>query len=253
VSWSNTTLPTFLSLTQSSLCKVHSWKFKYTARCLNSLTQHIFSVRTLSYYSLLDLDMRIGETAVPSHLRMPIDEDEERTQDPSLACQQFGICCERESNLIYLHRSYFAACIREFSSPPSPPSTPPAGGGNVNVTAAAAIEKHRYWQSVLAVYRSSMKLLAGIHSLHASHPRLCSQHWWFWSGAFSALVCLGNLVVGAPGLEKVNCSATRALRELDRGCALYIQGSAPCRPASTLVSFPFPFLRYGSGSNVFGG
>jgi hypothetical protein len=71
------------------------------------------------------------------------------------------------TDLLYIHRSYFAQAIREDSANPL---------------------RHKYAQSVLAVSRSAFRLITSLKGLYSVHPGLASRNWFFWSGVFSACV-----------------------------------------------------------------
>ncbi|TFK32802.1 fungal-specific transcription factor domain-containing protein [Crucibulum laeve] len=191
----------------------HAWKFRYAATCLIASAQHVFSTKTPPYSALLDIDKRIRKFPMPSHLRSPVRVSEAGrswSTDPSRAMQQYCALCLRESNLLYIHRSYFAQAIRQDPENPL---------------------RHKYAPSVLATYRSACRLISSLRGLYPIHPRISSHSWYFWSGIFSSCIVLGALVVESPG-----CTLARdALRELESTLPFYEEGSRPCRAPTTVT------------------
>ncbi|EGN96533.1 hypothetical protein SERLA73DRAFT_93018 [Serpula lacrymans var. lacrymans S7.3] len=191
----------------------HAWKFRYSAFCLSISVQHVFSARVPSYSTVLELDRNIRKFPLPNHLQSPMQVSEagrawssERTR----AMQQYCALCVRESNLLYIHRSYFAQATREASNNPL---------------------THKYAPSVLAAYRSACRLISSLRGLYAVHPLATSLQWFFWSGIYSSCILLGALVVESP-----RCSLARnALQELDQALIFYDEGSVNCRPPATIT------------------
>lgn len=188
----------------------HAWKFRYSAVCLSISVQLAFSVHRASYASLMELDKRIRSFPLPAHLLSPVHESGGRDWDvdPSCAMQQFFPVCERESNLIYIHRCWFAEALRDSPDP----------------------FQHEYGQSVAAVYRSANILINGLKSLVNAHPRVASRVWFFWSSFYTSSILLGAIVIKSPGCKL----ARSALALLDQSVAVYEEGSRPCRPAATV-------------------
>ncbi|KAF9005897.1 fungal-specific transcription factor domain-containing protein [Cyathus striatus] len=189
-----------------------AWKFRYSATCLTASAQHVFSTKAPPYLALLDLDKKIRKFPMPSHLRSPVRVSEAGrawSGNPSKAMQQYCALCLRESNLLYIHRSYFAQAIRQDSENPL---------------------RHKFAPSVLATYRSACRLISSLRGLYPIHPDISSHVWYFWSGVFSSCIVLGALVVESPG-----CTLARdALRELEATVPFYEEGSRPCRAPGTV-------------------
>ena len=77
----------------------HGWKFRYSAACLAPTVKFCSSLKTPGYSQFLELDRRIRTFPLPNHLQSPLDESPEGwADDPSLAMQQYGVVCERESS-----------------------------------------------------------------------------------------------------------------------------------------------------------
>lgn len=189
----------------------HGWKFRYSAACLAPTVKFASSLKTPGYSQFLELDRRIRTFPLPNHLQSPLDESPEGwADDPSLAMQQYGVVCERESNLLYLHRAYFVKAIRH-------PSKNPLG--------------HKYSPSVLAAYRSARRLISSLRGVYAKHPQLTATIWFFWSAVFSACYILGGIVVESPGCPL----APAALQELERAITFYEEGSTTRIPSTTTM------------------
>ncbi|KAG1876498.1 hypothetical protein DFJ58DRAFT_178328 [Suillus subalutaceus] len=190
----------------------HAWKVRYSASCLGISVQHVFSTRVPSYSTLLELDRKIRKFSLPSHLQSPIEASEAgRSWSPEAprAMQQYAALCQREANLMYIHRSWFVQAIRE--APVNP-------------------LEHKYAPSVLAVYRSACRLISSLNGLYRVHSQPTDRTWFFWSAIFSACIVLGAIVVDSP-----QCTlASDALQELEKGIVLYEEGSSPCRPPATV-------------------
>ncbi|KAF4593324.1 hypothetical protein EYR38_009038 [Pleurotus pulmonarius] len=154
----------------------HAWKLRYAVSCLSTSTQHVFSANAPPYMAILDLDKKIRQHPVPPHLQCPVRESEAHRSwslDPVRAMQQYCILCERESNLLYIHRSYFAQAIRQQSDDPL---------------------KHRFAQSVLATYRSACRIISSLWGLYEVHKGDATNCWFFWSSVFSACSTLRKLL-----------------------------------------------------------
>ncbi|KAF8074813.1 hypothetical protein FPV67DRAFT_1665576 [Lyophyllum atratum] len=190
----------------------HAWKFRYSAECLSISVEHVFSTRAPPYSALMGIDQIIRNYAIPRHLRCPdgtSDTTISWSRDPAKALQQYCALCVRDSNLLYIHRSYFAQAIREASDNPL---------------------RHKYKPSVLATYQTSCRLINALKDLYPVCP-LAGDVWFFWSGIFSSCVVLGALVVKSPG-----CALAKdAMRELETALPFFEDGSQLCRPPLVLA------------------
>lgn len=194
----------------SSELGFHSWLFHYIAACLSVSVQHTHSVHRASYSSFLELDKRIRSFPVPSYLHSPVYGTERRDWDttPSRAMRQYFAPCSVESNLIYIHRSWFAEALRDSQDP----------------------LQHEYGQSVITIYRSANILIHGMRNLCVAHPKEASRVWFFWSCFYTSAVLLGAIVVKCPG-----CRLARpALTLLEESFTVYEEGSRLCRPPATV-------------------
>ncbi|KAK7466490.1 hypothetical protein VKT23_005212 [Stygiomarasmius scandens] len=190
----------------------HVWKYRYSASCLSISVQYFFSTRRQSYTAVLDLDKKINKFPIVSHLQSPVAAPEvgrSWSTDPVKAMQQYCVVCERESDLLYLHRSYFVQALQQKGD----------------------VLQHEYAPSVLAVYRSACRLITSLKGLYPNHPKPTSKCWFFWSGYLSSCIILGAIVVQAP-----SCHLARAaLTEFEEALPFYREGSKECRPHATLT------------------
>ncbi|KAF8920617.1 fungal-specific transcription factor domain-containing protein [Mucidula mucida] len=179
----------------------HAWKLRYSASCLSISIQHIFTTRVPSYKALLDLDKKIRKFPVAPHLQSPIEASEAGrawSADRLHAMQQYCVVCERESNLLYIHRSYFAQAIQAQSRNPL---------------------QHQYAPSVLATYRSACRLISSLRGLYISHPDIAAQTWFFWSGIFSSCVGILRLPTSTVLISPIRLSLVLSLSKA-RGARL---------------------------------
>ncbi|KZV72233.1 hypothetical protein PENSPDRAFT_629068 [Peniophora sp. CONT] len=190
----------------------HKWKFLYAATCLAPSLQRTFLIRQLPYSTLLELDKRIRTFPLPEHLRPGQENGQGWSSDPFKAMSQHCATLLRESNLLYIHRSYFAQAIRGANDP----------------------FKHKYGQSVLAAYKAVRNLVSSLKGVYSVHPAIVSRCWFFWSAIFSSCVILGAVVIESPACKL----AEPAMTDLDGTIAFFELGSVNCRGPATL-----PMLR----------
>ncbi|KAH8104133.1 fungal-specific transcription factor domain-containing protein [Cristinia sonorae] len=185
----------------------HAWKYRYTAACLPWTLKHAFSPGSVSYDALMELDCKIRTFPIPSRLKVSLEGEDghQWSADSRLAMQQCNTVFMKETNLLYLHRSFFAVAVRDNSLSPL---------------------DHMYGPSVIATYRSALRMCVALRGLYLVHPDALARYWYFWSCIFSSCLVLAALVYGSPG-----CSfAQEALMELNSAAAFYEEGSAACRP-----------------------
>ncbi|KAF7986801.1 hypothetical protein HWV62_20428 [Athelia sp. TMB] len=90
-------------------------RYRYDASCLSLALEYAFQTKPTSYSGLLELDKKLRQFAVPSHLRSPREPSEANllwSTDPARANQQYCVTHMQESLVLYIHRSYFAQAIR---------------------------------------------------------------------------------------------------------------------------------------------
>ncbi|XP_006462394.1 hypothetical protein AGABI2DRAFT_223664 [Agaricus bisporus var. bisporus H97] len=187
----------------------------------------------LDYKSVLELDRRIRDFAVPLPLR-----NKEKCASRNIALQRASMGTAVEAGelfrpsinsrqlstvkcqstililqlvLLQLHRSYF---IRALSGPEE-----------------AFNRRHKYAPSVVAVFLSASRMIATIQELFQKEPELTSRILWYWSNAFSAAIALCLLVSRAP----FTCLSPAALQDLQRARLLFRAGKEICPRASQVL------------------
>ncbi|GLB41965.1 putative fungal specific transcription factor [Lyophyllum shimeji] len=191
----------------------HAWKFRYSAQCLSASMEHLFSTTAPPYSALLSIDKVIRNCAIPKHLRCPDGQSDSAyswSTEPARALQQYCALCVRDSNLLYIHRSYFSQAVQQAPDDPL---------------------RHRYQFSVLTAYQTSCRLISTLRSLYPVCP-LAGHVWFFWSAVFSSCTVLAGLVVHSPGCRL----AKEAMRGLETAVPFFEEGSKLCRPPSVLSS-----------------
>ncbi|KDQ19099.1 hypothetical protein BOTBODRAFT_483871 [Botryobasidium botryosum FD-172 SS1] len=186
-------------------------KYTYTELLLSTLNT-AFGAQRPTYETILRLDRRIRDFHVPDHMRVPGLQEMDHvvpndTEPPTLhlTMQRHLLFFVKEITLLYLHRSFFARALTEQPGDPF---------------------KSRYAASVLACYRSSSGVLAGIRNAYQLHPGLVPRFYMFWTHAFSSAIVLAAIVTRSPGCNL----AYRALGELDAAYTMFkaaseLQGS----------------------------
>ncbi|KAI6125436.1 fungal-specific transcription factor domain-containing protein [Pisolithus croceorrhizus] len=192
----------------------YNWKFRYAASCMSACVSHAFNTRQPTYPMVLELDRKIRNVVVPSHLQATpgaLGVGCVWSTDSAKAMQQYGALFLRESNLLHLHRGYFAQAIKEAPDDPL---------------------KHKFSPSVTAAYYSSRKLVSNLKSLYTVHPDPVGGQQWFWSSFFSSCVVLGALAAETPRCPY----AQDASKELDDALSLYEQVPEARRSSMTLTA-----------------
>ncbi|KAF7971060.1 hypothetical protein HWV62_22108 [Athelia sp. TMB] len=180
-----------------------AWKFRFSVSALTPIIHYFFGIRKSTYAELMDLDKKIRQLSPPDHLKAPTNltkSDRSWSSDPNKAMQQFTILGVAESNLLYIHRSYFAQAIHEAPLDPL---------------------KHKFGPSVMASYRGSYRLISGLRDLYLAHPETTARQQYFWSIVFSACVVFAALVIKSPG----SILAKEAFPGLERIVQFYEMGT----------------------------
>ncbi|KAE9389789.1 hypothetical protein BT96DRAFT_1002889 [Gymnopus androsaceus JB14] len=185
----------------------HAWRFRFSANCLSVVSRHCFNVRQAPYNSVLETDKMIR--ALPSWLLPPVCDNETDlswSSDPREAMQQALGACLKESSLFHLHKAYFGPAIATENVEPL---------------------QHKYAFSVLAFYRSSVRLVSYVRGAYLRYPESSQRSWSLWSNIFRACLAFAVFVIKRPDAKL----APDALYELEKAVALFAQGSKNCRPS----------------------
>ncbi|KZP18904.1 hypothetical protein FIBSPDRAFT_1045841 [Athelia psychrophila] len=166
----------------------HAWKFRFVVSCLTPVLHYFFGRKKTSYAELLALDKKIRQLNPPDHLIPPMNVSQSDwfwSSNPAKAIQQYTVLAVIESNILYIHRNYFAQAIREEPLDPL---------------------KHKYGPSVMASYRSAYRMICGMTDLYTLHPEATSKHEFSWASVFSACVVFAALIIESPG-SSLACEA----------------------------------------------
>ncbi|CCM00385.1 uncharacterized protein FIBRA_02415 [Fibroporia radiculosa] len=179
----------------------HWWKHKFTSECMNSVYDQAFGAKTATYSTVLQLDRKLRSFPVPQLLQIAgFGSTEPRTtnyQDSvPLILQRHTVLAIRESNLLYMHRGFFARAVSDH--PQDPLGSP-------------------YGSSFIAAYRSAGSLVALVRNIHSQLKELTERMWFLWTHLFSCSIILGSIVTRCPSMSL----AHSALLQLDSACDLF--------------------------------
>ncbi|KAI0629186.1 fungal-specific transcription factor domain-containing protein [Trametes polyzona] len=180
---------------------VHWWKHRFTSECMNLVYDQAFGAKTPTYSTVLQLDRKLRGFAVPAALQIAgFGNSESRAgsyyESVPLILQRHTVLAIRESNLLYMHRGFFARAI---SDHPKDPLGSPYGG------------------SFIAAYRSAGSLVALVRNIHSQLKDLSERMWFLWTHLFSCSIILGSIVTRCPSMSL----APSALVQLDSACELF--------------------------------
>ncbi|KAJ3528064.1 hypothetical protein NM688_g8044 [Phlebia brevispora] len=175
----------------SGVSGFQAYKHRFTAACLWPAVR-LSCAKEVSYQAIMNLDKKIRTFPIPVDLQSPMPWPR-----------------ESELNLLFIHRNYLAVALR------AEPRNPVA---------------HKFGGSVLAVFRSVLRLCSGLKDVYQLHPAVTSRVWFFWSGIFSACIALAAIVIVSPMCDL----AETALKELRAASELFERGSAQCRHPKSL-------------------
>ncbi|KAI0820381.1 fungal-specific transcription factor domain-containing protein [Trametes gibbosa] len=179
----------------------HWWKHRFTSECMNLVYDQAFGAKTPTYSTVLQLDRKLRGFTVPASLQIAgFGNSESRAggyyESVPLILQRHLVLAVRESNLLYMHRGFFARAI---SDHPKDPLGSPYGG------------------SFIAAYRSAGSLVALVRNIHSQLKELTERMWFLWTHLFSCSIILGSIVTRCPSMSL----APSALVQLDSACELF--------------------------------
>ncbi|RPD64305.1 hypothetical protein L226DRAFT_460396 [Lentinus tigrinus ALCF2SS1-7] len=179
----------------------HWWKHRFTSECMNLVYDQAFGAKTPTYSTVLQLDRKLRGFTVPASLQIAgFGNSESRGgnfyESVPLILQRHLVLAIRESNLLYMHRGFFARAI---SDHPKDPLGSPYGG------------------SFIAAYRSAGSLVALVRNIHSQLKELTERMWFLWTHLFSCSIILGSIVTRCPSMSL----APSALVQLDSACDLF--------------------------------
>lgn len=211
-SYVDTPLPS-LDSTQASLGVSQAfpfqiWFYGYT-KMLNSVMANGMASIPPSYLDVLDLDRRVREHTVPSVWKLdpnpsPVSQD--------VHFYRWFVLASKEIALMNLHRPYFAQALCE-------------------QVGDKGLHDHRYIASIVAIYRSSWRIVTALDLTWALAPDTIRRTNMPWSQGLSAMIVLTLLITRAPTSHLV----APALKVLHGLQALFLTASHTCRSAHLLL------------------
>ncbi|EKM50390.1 uncharacterized protein PHACADRAFT_263672 [Phanerochaete carnosa HHB-10118-sp] len=178
----------------------HWWKHRYTSECMHQVYDQAFGAKTPTYSTLLQLDRKLRGFHVPPILQIAgfgsADARAGSYDSVPLILQRHLVLAIRESNLLYMHRGFFARAVSDH--PKDPLGSP-------------------YGSSFIAAYRSAGSLVALVRNIHSQLKELTERMWFLWTHLFSCSIILGSIVTRCPSMSL----APSALVQLDAACDLF--------------------------------
>ncbi|EMD39103.1 hypothetical protein CERSUDRAFT_112795 [Gelatoporia subvermispora B] len=177
------------------------WNFKFIfgREVYAHVGEAMLSAKAPSYATILDLDRRIRQMALPP-VKLYLRPDEDDYTNPSLCMKSYLMSHYRSITMIHIHRTFFAQALLDH--PNNPLSSP-------------------YAPSVLAANRCASVLIKSFVHHHERCPELCARFWGMWTHAFSAAVILGCTVTRCPHVTM----APSALVDLDLAVSFFQRGA----------------------------
>lgn len=179
----------------------HWWKHRFTSECMSTVYDQAFGAKTPTYSTVLQLDRKLRAFQVPPLLQIAGFGSTEPRSSPAfdsipLILQRHVVLAVRESNLLYMHRGFYARAISDH--PKDPLGSP-------------------YGSSFIAAYRSAGSLVALVRNIHSQLKDLTERMWFLWTHLFSCSIILGSIVTRCPSMSL----APSALLQLDSACDLF--------------------------------
>jgi hypothetical protein len=179
----------------------NAWKHRFSSECLSVMHDQALGAKNPTYTTVLQLDRKLRAFPVPPVLQVAgFGNSEPREggfpETIMLTMQRHIVLAIRETNLLHLHRSFFARAVSDH--PKDPLGSP-------------------YGTSVIAAYRSAGSLVALMRNLHSQLQELSERVWFLWTHMFSCAIVLGSIVTRCPSMSL----APSALLQLDSACELF--------------------------------
>ncbi|KAF9534816.1 fungal-specific transcription factor domain-containing protein [Crepidotus variabilis] len=175
------------------------WRYQFMKDVFCHVTEKTLTAEAPSYQTILELDRKVREYSIPSHLNAFIDSKEDG-YTPLRYMKRCLLGQYRSGTLLYLHRSF---CVKAMLDHAKNPLQSP------------------YAPSFLAAYRCA----SGVVRITSNHferfPELCQRWWQIWTNLFNSVVVLGAIVCRSP----TSSIAPTAFLELGLGCELFEKGA----------------------------
>ncbi|KAK0453593.1 fungal-specific transcription factor domain-containing protein [Armillaria borealis] len=183
----------------------YQWKYEFCKEIFSDILELTLTAEAPSYQTILDLDRKVREKVLPSHLNVFMNPEDENCS-PSAFMHGCLLGQYRTVTLLYIHRSFFAQAMLDH--PINPLRSP-------------------YAPSFLAAYRCASGVIKSSLNYYERFPELCCRWWGVWTHLFSAAIIVGSIVTRSPS----SSMAANAFIELGLACDLFEKGSHHSRRA----------------------
>ncbi|EFI28757.1 hypothetical protein CC1G_13783 [Coprinopsis cinerea okayama7 len=191
-----------------------TWIYRFTTLMHFVMSSGMGPKQPASYSAILDLDRQIRDFPVPAVWRTAVvgspDEREQQAITTETYFHRWAVLASQETILLNLHRAYFAQALYENSHD---------------------LQEHRYIPSVVAIYRSSWRIVTGLQLTWERASDVIQRVNLPWSQALSAAIVMCLLITRAPSSHLV----TPALDKLGQLVGLFHAASPSCRFAENLL------------------
>ncbi|KAG8219250.1 hypothetical protein J3R82DRAFT_89 [Butyriboletus roseoflavus] len=178
------------------------------AKLLHEVLVAAFGAKIPTYCAVLELDRKIRDFPIPSHLQLQCVND--TRAGPQIVLQRLLVLMLKESVLLNIHRRYFSQALQDSPGDPL---------------------KHRYGPSVMAIYRSAWRLIVSHSSIVEYIPDVIGRIPIIWSQAFSAAIVMCMIVTRAPDSNM----AASSLHEVAVVYEVFKKAAPTTRIASVLL------------------
>ncbi|KAF8076284.1 fungal-specific transcription factor domain-containing protein [Lyophyllum atratum] len=183
----------------------YRWKYEFTKEVFSTVTELTLTAEAPNYETVLELDRKVREKALPPHLNVFMNSEDEHCT-PSEYMRGCLLGQYRTVVLLYIHRSFFAQAMLDH--PTNPLRSP-------------------YAPSFLAAYRCASGVIKSNLNFFDRFPDLCCRWWAIWTHLFSAAIIVGCIVTRSPS----SSMAPSAFIELGLACDLFEKGARHSRRA----------------------
>ncbi|KIJ70190.1 hypothetical protein HYDPIDRAFT_78679 [Hydnomerulius pinastri MD-312] len=176
------------------------WKYSFTRDVFIPVTELTLTATPPSYETILELDRKVREKALPPSLNLYRSSSTDEYSTPTTYVRGRLLFQFRTSTMLYIHRSFFAQAMLDF---PSNPLRSP------------------FAPSFLAAYRCASAIIKTTVLNFQKYPELFTRFWTVWSHLMSAAVIVGTIATRAPS----STMAPAAQLELDLALNLFRTGA----------------------------
>ncbi|KAF8131480.1 hypothetical protein EV363DRAFT_1165082, partial [Boletus edulis] len=185
-----------------------SWSWRFS-KLLHEVLVRAFGAKLPTYSTILELDRKIRDFPIPSHLQLQCIND--TRAGPQIVLQQLLVLTMKESVLLNIHRRYFSQALQDSPTDPL---------------------KYRYGPSVMAMYRSAWRLIVSHTSAVNRIPEIAARLPILWSQALSAAIVMCMIVTRAPSSNM----AASSLHEIDVVYEVFKKAAPTTKNACNLLA-----------------